>query len=249
MRKIQPMHHLVFWLVSRGVSLQGVLFVMSQIYQSQGLAVLLENVTVLAIFMFRDSVVDPGNNYLKTVACNHLPYGREFMGGNATGRFSDSKILPDLMGFIRPGSPEDSDFRLSASGELAIPKSTQWRTMESMCRTFQWCSEVVQFEAPVNTASPMENTATQVRFAYADFYGALMDIIQSLHEYGFDIADRGCCRTGLVEVSFLSNRWIPGTCSNVSWFLYWDSYHPTERACRIIVQKLIGKLVQDIFQQ
>lgn len=121
-------------------------------------------------------------------------------------------------------------------------------------------------------------TLPQARFAYVDGYGALMEIIQAPREYGtwhyrlsplpdiveslllgtvsicfsvpgFDVVDRGCCGTGLVETALMCNRWVPGTCSNVSRFLFWDSYHPTERAYRILLDKLLGKIVQDIFRQ
>ncbi|KAK6927151.1 GDSL lipase/esterase [Dillenia turbinata] len=52
-----------------------------------------------AIFVFGDSTVDTGNNnYIKTVAKgNHPPYGKTFPGKVPTGRFSDGKIVPDLL--------------------------------------------------------------------------------------------------------------------------------------------------------
>ena len=58
------------------------------------------NVTVPAIFAFGDSIVDTGNNnYLKTLAkCNFPPYGKDFMGGIPTGRFSNGRILTDFLG-------------------------------------------------------------------------------------------------------------------------------------------------------
>lgn len=53
-----------------------------------------------AIFSFGDSIVDQGNNNnLKTqVKCNFPPYGKEFMGGFPTGRFSNAKTLLDILG-------------------------------------------------------------------------------------------------------------------------------------------------------
>lgn len=59
------------------------------------------NVTVPAVIVFGDSIVDAGNNNnLKTPAkCNFPPYGRDFMGGVSTGRFSNGKVPSDLIGF------------------------------------------------------------------------------------------------------------------------------------------------------
>lgn len=55
---------------------------------------------VPAVIVFGDSLVDPGNNNeLLTIArCNFPPYGKDFSGHQATGRFSNGKIPPDLIG-------------------------------------------------------------------------------------------------------------------------------------------------------
>ncbi|CAN0871287.1 GDSL esterase/lipase EXL3 [Linum grandiflorum] len=54
---------------------------------------------VPAIFVFGDSILDTGNNnYLTTWnKCNFPPYGRNFLSGKPTGRFSDGKIISDLL--------------------------------------------------------------------------------------------------------------------------------------------------------
>lgn len=59
-----------------------------------------ENVTIPAVIVFGDSIVDTGNNnYISTIAkCNFPPYGKDFEGGEPTGRFSDGKVPSDLLG-------------------------------------------------------------------------------------------------------------------------------------------------------
>ncbi|KAI3464803.1 hypothetical protein Pfo_021466 [Paulownia fortunei] len=58
-----------------------------------------ENTTIPAVIVFGDSIVDTGNNnYIKTIAkANFPPYGKDFMGGKPTGRFSDGKVPSDLL--------------------------------------------------------------------------------------------------------------------------------------------------------
>lgn len=58
---------------------------------------------VPALIAFGDSIVDTGNNnYLTTVMkANFPPYGREYPGHKATGRFSDGKITVDFIGTVR----------------------------------------------------------------------------------------------------------------------------------------------------
>ncbi|KAJ8650852.1 hypothetical protein MRB53_003875 [Persea americana] len=52
-----------------------------------------------AILVFGDSTVDSGNNnYITTVfKSNHYPYGVQFINGTATGRFSDGRLVPDML--------------------------------------------------------------------------------------------------------------------------------------------------------
>ncbi|KAF0915722.1 hypothetical protein E2562_038428 [Oryza meyeriana var. granulata] len=54
---------------------------------------------VPAIIVFGDSTVDAGNNnYILTVAKgNFPPYGRDFDGGVATGRFSNGRLVTDFL--------------------------------------------------------------------------------------------------------------------------------------------------------
>lgn len=55
---------------------------------------------VPALFAFGDSIVDTGmNNNVKTVVkCDFHPYGIDFQGGVATGRFCDGRVPADLLG-------------------------------------------------------------------------------------------------------------------------------------------------------
>lgn len=52
-----------------------------------------------AFFVFGDSLVDNGNNnYLMTTArADSLPYGIDYPGHQATGRFSNGLNIPDMI--------------------------------------------------------------------------------------------------------------------------------------------------------
>lgn len=66
----------------------------------EGVIKLPENMTIPAVFAFGDSIVDQGNNNLLStlIYCNFPPYGQDFQGGLPTGRFSNGKTPPDLIG-------------------------------------------------------------------------------------------------------------------------------------------------------
>jgi hypothetical protein len=53
-----------------------------------------------AVLAFGDSVADTGNNnYVRTIIrANFPPYGKDFPGHKATGRFSDGKVSVDFLG-------------------------------------------------------------------------------------------------------------------------------------------------------
>ncbi|XP_073009144.1 GDSL esterase/lipase At1g20120-like [Typha latifolia] len=81
---------------------------------------------------------------------------------------------------------------------------------------------------------------SRAKLIYVDMYSVLLDLIQKPQKYGFRVSKRGCCGTGTLEVAKLCNR-LCHVCSNVSKYLFWDSYHPTERAYKIIVDKIIQR--------
>ncbi|XP_054818058.1 GDSL esterase/lipase EXL3-like isoform X1 [Prosopis cineraria] len=68
--------------------------------RTEGLVRLSENVTVPAVLVLGDSIVDTGNNNYNpaTLArCNYRPYGKDFQGGIPTGRFGNGKVPSDLI--------------------------------------------------------------------------------------------------------------------------------------------------------
>ncbi|KAI6673474.1 hypothetical protein NL676_001380 [Syzygium grande] len=69
------------------------------LWTSEVIAIAPGNKTYLALFAFGDSILDTGNNNnLRTLSkCNYPPYGRDFPGAIATGRFGDGKVLSDVI--------------------------------------------------------------------------------------------------------------------------------------------------------
>ncbi|KAL7244789.1 hypothetical protein ACSBR2_000197 [Camellia fascicularis] len=75
------------------------------------------------------------------------------------------------------------------------------------------------------------------RMVYIDAYNLPLDLIRNPRKYGFEISNKGCCGTGIIEVAFLCSF----TCPNVSEYVFWDSFHLTEKAYRIIVHQILEK--------
>ncbi|CAN1818941.1 GDSL esterase/lipase EXL3, partial [Linum perenne] len=101
------------------------------------------------------------------------------------------------------------------------------------------------FNAKLEVALHTMNTNldANARIVYIDIYTPLIDLIVNYQSYGFEIADTGCCGTGKLEASVLCNKYNPFTCTDDSKYLFWDGYHPSEKAYRILVNKLLNKYV------
>ena len=61
------------------------------------------------------------------------------------------------------------------------------------------------------------------------------------------MVDKGCCGTGRIEAAALCSLLSSFTCEDASNYVFWDSYHPTERAYKVIIEKIIQKCVDGFF--
>ncbi|XLR32022.1 hypothetical protein HN51_051984 [Arachis hypogaea] len=326
------------------------------------------NETVTGMILFGDSIVDTGNNNeLATLAkCNFLPYGRDFLGGKPTGRFSNGKVPTDFIAeelgikmpipsymsvslrpadlltgvnFASGGSGYDpltpkllsviplseqleqfkeyigklkanfgeerTNFILSKSVVLVVASSNdisnsyfatgirkaQYDINSYTDMLVQIASSFIMeiyklgarrigvFNAPpigclpfqrtlfggierkcsqeVNDASKLFNaklssvmnslrhSLTQAKLVDMDVYNPLLHVIENPSEYGFEVVDRGCCGTGTVEAAILCNPLDLQICNDDSKYVFWDSFHPTQRTYQILVSQVLNKYVNN----
>ncbi|MBA0623151.1 hypothetical protein Godav_008634 [Gossypium davidsonii] len=91
----------------------------------------------IALFVFGDSVYDPGNNnYIDTIArANYYPYGETFFK-YPTGRFSDGRLIPDFIAeyanlplippYLQPGNHEfTTGVNFASAGAGALSETNQ----------------------------------------------------------------------------------------------------------------------------
>lgn len=81
----------------------------------------------------------------------------------------------------------------------------------------------------------------EARINYLDMYYLPLDLIHNPEKYGFGISNIGCCGSGTIEVVFLCKS----TCSNVSEYVFWDSFHLTEKAYRLLVHQILKQYMKD----
>lgn len=85
------------------------------------------------------------------------------------------------------------------------------------------------------------------RIVYIDIYNPLLDLIMNPTKFGFEVANKGCCGTGTIEVVVLCNKLSPETCPDASSYVFWDAYHPTERAYGILLSLTVKKVINKFF--
>ncbi|CDY36116.1 BnaA08g19320D [Brassica napus] len=291
-----------------------------------------------ALIVFGDSIMDTGNNnnlstFLKS---NFPPYGKDFPGGLATGRFSDGKVPSDLISeklglgktlpaylspnlkprnllkgitFASGGTGYDpltaetmsvisvwdqliyfkeyistikqrygkrkarhilnrSIFLVvSSSNDLAHTYIAQSHKYNHASYASFLAKSAVKFVRELHKLGarkigvfsafpvgcvPLQRSVGGKReldgiIFYIDVYESFLDMIQNPKKYGFEVADRACCGTGFLEISYMCNSYNPFTCSNSSAYIFWDSYHPTERAYQVMVDKLFDKYFRKVF--
>ncbi|KAI4384941.1 hypothetical protein MLD38_003025 [Melastoma candidum] len=86
-----------------------------------------------------------------------------------------------------------------------------------------------------------------LKVVFSDPYDLFLQIITKPSSFGFEVAERACCATGLYEMSYLCNEHSPFTCTDASKFVFWDSFHPTERTNMILSDALLKSILLPAF--
>ncbi|CAN6311569.1 unnamed protein product [Urochloa humidicola] len=82
-----------------------------------------------------------------------------------------------------------------------------------------------------------------VNLVYIDLYAILADIIQRYQALGFKNGKDACCGFIGLESGVLCNFMSP-VCDNPAQYVFWDGYHPTERAYKIMIGELIARYIR-----
>ncbi|XP_043690741.1 GDSL esterase/lipase At2g04570-like [Telopea speciosissima] len=79
----------------------------------------------------------------------------------------------------------------------------------------------------------------EIRLVFSDLYHILLDVANKPSSYGFESAAVACCATGLFEMGYLCDEHSPFTCADANQYVFWDSFHPTQRTNQIMSDHLM----------
>ncbi|CAL1398168.1 unnamed protein product [Linum trigynum] len=113
------------------------------------------------------------------------------------------------------------------------------------------CSESLNrrirlFNSKLSSAvDKMNQELPGAKFVLFDVYSPVLSLVQNPAPYGFEEVARGCCGTGNIETAGLCV--LPGTCTDATKYLFWDSFHPTETASRILAYQALSPNLSKFF--
>ncbi|KAK9291238.1 hypothetical protein L1049_009426 [Liquidambar formosana] len=100
--------------------------------------------------------------------------------------------------------------------------------------------DAVLFNNKLNSTSQgLQNRLPDLRLVVFDIYGPLLDLITKPTDSGFFESRKACCGTGMIETSMLCNARSVGTCFNATEYVFWDGFHPSEAANKILAGDLL----------
>ncbi|KAK7354160.1 hypothetical protein VNO80_19618 [Phaseolus coccineus] len=86
----------------------------------------------------------------------------------------------------------------------------------------------------------LEKELPNSSFRFGDAYDVVNDVISNPNKYGFQNSDSPCCSFGNIRPALTC---IPASklCKDRSKYVFWDEYHPSDRANELIAKELIKK--------
>ncbi|PON44617.1 Lipase [Trema orientale] len=82
-----------------------------------------------------------------------------------------------------------------------------------------------------------------IKLVFSNPYYPLLNIIRQPSSYGFDVSSVACCATGMFEMGYACNRNDMFTCTDANKYVFWDSFHPTQKTSRIISDYLVKNVL------
>ncbi|CAI0433700.1 unnamed protein product [Linum tenue] len=208
-----------------------------------------------AFFVFGDSLVDNGNNnYLATTArADSPPYGIDSASGRPSGRFSNGRNIPDFISEALGSeptlpylSPELNGERLLvganfASAGIGILNDTE-RAMRGVAGQ---CAPELQRAAALfnpqltDLIGELNSELGESVFIAANTRMMTNDFISNPEAFGFTDSEVACCGQGPYNGIGLCTP-ASNLCQNRDVNVFWDAFHPSERANGFIVQTILN---------
>ncbi|XP_031105498.1 GDSL esterase/lipase At4g26790-like [Ipomoea triloba] len=175
-----------------------------------------------------------------------------YLGGRRSSQYTVEQFQVFLIGqaekFVREiyalGARKISLGGLPPMGCLPLERTTNYLGGHGDGCNEEYNGVALHFNGLLNgLVKKLNKELPGIKILYADTYFVLLQIIRKPSAFGFDVASVACCGTGLFEMSYLCDRMNMFTCTDANKYVFWDSFHLTEKTNRIIVEYLMKYLI------
>ncbi|GMY24848.1 GDSL esterase/lipase At5g37690 [Fagus crenata] len=112
------------------------------------------------------------------------------------------------------------------------------KTGECLKRVNQW---ILEFNSSVQKLiASLHQRLPNAQLIFADTYPAVLDLIDNPRKYGFKVSNTSCCN---VDTN-IGGLCLPNSklCSNRSEYVFWDAFHPSDKANAVLAEELFSSL-------
>ncbi|KAK4484815.1 hypothetical protein RD792_007412 [Penstemon davidsonii] len=137
-------------------------------------------------------------------------------------------------------------FIIVGTAAIGCAPKQRYRNMTNECNNEVNYWSKKYNDGVIQMLQELKSELKEFNYSFFDIYNIFIDFIQNPATYGFNETKGACCGLGRLRAQ------IPCTplsryCSNRSGHLFWDIYHPTEAATRIVINKLFQGVPDYVF--
>ncbi|KAH0455927.1 hypothetical protein IEQ34_015959 [Dendrobium chrysotoxum] len=100
----------------------------------------------------------------------------------------------------------------------------------------------IMFNKKANTVlETLSKTLPNATYLFGDAYDIFQDLINRPEIYGFSNSNEPCCRVAKIRPTLTCTP-LSSLCKDRSKYVFWDEYHPTDKANEVIANAVVAKL-------
>ncbi|KAK8934310.1 GDSL esterase/lipase [Platanthera zijinensis] len=173
------------------------------------------------------------NNFLLPVYADSWTYnGETFTNYVVTSLEGQLRLLYSL------GARKLTFFGLGPMGCIPLQRFT---TSSGECQESTNKLSRMFNKKSLNLIETLSRTLPNATFKFGDAYDVFQDLIDNPETYGFSNSNDPCCRIAKIRPTLTCTP-LSSLCKDRSKYVFWDEYHPTDRANELIANAVLSKL-------
>lgn len=99
-----------------------------------------------------------------------------------------------------------------------------------------------------NLTIKLNHELTGLKLVFSNPYYIMLNIVKRPALYGFESTSVACCATGMFEMGYACSRGAMFSCTDASKYVFWDSFHPTEKTNSIVAKYVVLRVLYQFLQ-